>query len=89
VTISSERYVTDSLDEYAIGPCPECGSSIAHADLTRDEDWSRWPGGDSEVPLLSQASGILTCAVCEKTRKVKADTLSGSVRPVFLSMEAL
>jgi hypothetical protein len=29
-----ERYITDSLDAYPIGPCPDCGSTIAHADLT-------------------------------------------------------
>ena len=86
MTISTERYITDRLDEYPVGPCQNCEGTIGHADLTRDEDWSRWPGGDSDVPLLSMASGTLTCASCEHSRSVKADTLTGSVIPVFESM---
>ena len=82
-----ERYITDSLDEYPIGPCPHCGGGIARADLERDEDWTNWLGGDTEVPLLWQASGKLRCAICEQLRNVTADVRTGSVRPVFQSMK--
>lgn len=84
-----ERYITDSLDEYPIGRCPNCGSSIGHADLQRREDWGKWEGGDAEVPLLWQADGTLRCAVCEQLRHVTANVQTGSVKPVFASIEVL
>lgn len=84
-----ERYITDSLDDYHVGPCSNCGSTIGHADLERVEDWVKWLGGDSEVPLKWEARGKLTCACCEVSRAVAADVRSGSVRQVFSNMEVL
>jgi len=80
-----ERYITDSLDEYPVGPC-ECGCTIARADLTRRENWDAWDGKDDHsVPLLWTADGVLTCSVCEKQRKITADVQSGAVRTVLAS----
>ena len=83
-----ERYITDSLNEYLIGACPNCGGTIGHADLERKEDWSKWFGGDCEVPFLWTAAGTLTCTICEGSRRVEADVQSGSVKLVFASMVA-
>lgn len=81
-----DRYITDSLDEYPIGPCSNCNASIGRSDLEQKEDWKNWVGGDSPMPLLWTAEGVLTCSVCEDKRKVTADVQSGSVKPVFASM---
>ena len=82
-----ERYITDSLEDYSIGPCPNCGSTIARADLERKENWAQWSGDMSaDVPLLWTATGPLTCSCCESKRFVTADVQTGSVRPVFASM---
>lgn len=83
--VNGERYITDSLDEYPVGPCPKCGSTIARADLERKEDWPKW-NGEGNVPLLWTAEGVLTCSVCEDQRTVTADVQTGSVKPVFASM---
>lgn len=85
LSLTGERYITDSLDDYSIGPCPNCGSTIGHADLTRKEDWPSWSGGDADVPLLWIADGTLTCTSCEHKRHIEADVRSGSVQPVFAS----
>ncbi len=80
-----ERYITDSLENYAIGPCRSCGGTIGHADLERREDWAKW-SGDGDVPLKWTATGPLTCTICRVARNVEADVETGSVGPVFTSM---
>jgi hypothetical protein len=74
-----ERYITDSLDDYNVGACPACGSTIGHADLHRafDEAWKS----------NGHADGKLVCASCGHKRNVIADVSTGSVRPVFHSMK--
>jgi hypothetical protein len=81
-----ERYITDSLDTYPVGPCPSCGGTIARADLTRKEDWTAYVDAETEIPLLWIADGPLVCAICENSRQVTADVQTGSVKPVFTSM---